>query len=661
MLLKTYHTYLNALSIGICGSNINHLCKLYRALASKKQKHHGRKFMVKYMKDLNSIAERYAIYQPIEPIKFRKSDRNGFPSEIRLFKPYLRNEDPAVVKMALAIFRSVELFRLPPSHDIETVLRQPQYDEEVVKDIISFIPRFVRRLSKPQYRDMLYHYTVKNGPNGPALANSDTDLGAVRQDTDIYDALRMVSAKLNDTNFPDENYPVTKTGIHSRLTQFSEKAGKTRTIAVVDYYSQRALYPLHQSLMRLLRGLSSDGTYSHRNVGNYAKQKTKEKSFISTSDMTAFTDLFPAVIQYQLLLHLEKDHDLAEAWWTLLSKRHFVVAWSGENVTYGTGQPMGAYASWPLCTLAHHLVVHYCAYKCSVKNINAQYRIIGDDNEITNPVVSALYKKTLTSIGCELNPYKGTCSIQGAEHSGAEVAKRLYLNGIDLSPLTPGIIQGIVDLNLLNSSIKEIITSFDNPALPVYILNHVIREEYREKAWMLCTNPFNGAIEPGKPGYDRQAKIWGPLMVDDDHLKVYHQLRIKSLVQKATDLHNDPGGLLGQWVRLTTEPQNPVKSSEGDVGLNPLPAFAAGMCQKRLYEELFQTLNKLKAPYQHLVEIDGILEQVEYLPDPKVPFMDLKDIRSTRTSLLVERTFEFLEAGEDPWEIRWKIPPTLNI
>lgn len=660
MLLKQYHKVLSAFASKICGmNNIDHLCKLYRDIVFKTQRHHGRKYMVQRMKDLNSIAERYSIHQPIEPIKFLKSDVDGFPNVLSPFKAYLRNEDPNVVKITLSIFRSVEIFRLPPHHDISTVVRQPSYDEKVVKDIILHIPRFVTKLSKLRYEDMVYHYTVKNGPNGPALASSDKDLSAVRQDADIYNALRTVSAKLNDTDFPDENYQVTMPGIHSRLTQFSEKAGKTRTIAVVDYYSQRALRPLHTALMAVLRGLSSDGTYSHNSVGNYAKEATKNKSFIATSDMTSFTDLFPAIIQYELLLKIVKDRDLAEAWWTLLAKRNFRVAWSGEYVSYGTGQPMGAYASWPLCTLAHHLVMDYSAYKCRIRDHFKYYRILGDDNERTDPVLSNFYEKTLLSLGCELNPYKGTCSSVGAEYSGAEVAKRLYLNGVDLSPLTPGLIKSVANLNLLNSSIKNLAELFEDPALPFHVLETIVPKNKRDKAWMLCTNPYDGYFKPGIPGYEEHAYIWSDLTQDDEYIEVYRRFRIKSLVDIATSMHSDPGGLLGEWVRLQTEPQSPVLSGEGDMELNIQPQYASTKCAKHMMKKLFRAIQRLKAPY-HLID-DNALGEVEYMPNPKAPFMELKDLRTTRATLLVQKSFDFLEAGEDVYDLRWVVPPSLNL
>lgn len=144
---------------------------------------------------------------------------------------------------------------------------------------------------------MDYHYTVKNGPNGPALMCSDQDLGAVITNDKIFEAIRNVSSQLEDEFPPEESFQTKSGGIHSKLVQFPEKAGKTRTIAIIDYYSQRALRPLHKGLMAILRSLESDGTYSHDNVGKYAKKLTDNKSFIFCADLTAFTDRFPSIIK----------------------------------------------------------------------------------------------------------------------------------------------------------------------------------------------------------------------------------------------------------------------------------------------------------------------------------------------------------------------------
>jgi hypothetical protein len=654
MLLEQYHKYLKTLSISISDTDIEHLCKTYRDLSNKINKSHGRKTMIDRMKDLNSIAERYSIHQPIKPLHFCKSDKDCFPDQIKAFKPYLRSENPKVVRMVLSIFRSVEIFRLPPSHNIETVERLPQYDEKVVKEIIDFIPTFVSNLKlKISPKDMYYHYTVKNGPNGPALASSDTDLCAIRLDPELYSAIKTVSSELGDKSFPSEEYiPKNSTGIHSKLSQFSEKSGKTRTIAVVDYYSQRALRPLHDSLMNLLRNIPSDGTYSHNNVGNYVKRATSNKLDIVTSDMTAFTDLFPSIIQQKLLDNLTENRNLAQAWWTLLSKRSFKLAWADKHVYYGTGQPMGAYASWPLCTLAHHLIVHYSAHKTAQKAISKQYMIIGDDNANTNKVVASHYKETLQQLGCELNPYKGTSSIAGAKYSGAEVAKRLYLNGKDLSPLTPGLVNSLFNPYFVNTTLKELILTFDETeALPALLVNSIMsisNERDKKKIQVFVTNPYDGILKPGKPGYEDFNHPWSDFISDRENLyDTIFNIRNNNLMERSQIVGADPKGLSGLWVRLQSEPQLTPNDLEGIAECEAIIQYAHIQCAKHLRQQYYNALSEVMLQ-ANMYDPDSISEdeikltEIEYLPDPTCPFIDRKDLRKTQTSSLIMSCYHAL-------------------
>jgi hypothetical protein len=45
-----------------------------------------------------------------------------------------------------------------------------------------------------------------------------------------------------------------------KIAQLSESGGKTRNIAIGDYFSQLVLRPLHEVLMKFLKGLETDGT-----------------------------------------------------------------------------------------------------------------------------------------------------------------------------------------------------------------------------------------------------------------------------------------------------------------------------------------------------------------------------------------------------------------
>lgn len=50
-------------------------------------------------------------------------------------------------------------------------------------------------------------------------------------------------------------------GYIRRLTYFADKEGKTRVIAILDYFSQTVLRGLHSYLFKLLRKIPQDMTF----------------------------------------------------------------------------------------------------------------------------------------------------------------------------------------------------------------------------------------------------------------------------------------------------------------------------------------------------------------------------------------------------------------
>jgi len=660
-MLETYHSSLIMLAKAVCKIDVTKLTRDYRALCTKYEKHHGREFMVQRMSKFRQQSERYAIHQPVEPLGFVKSDKDGYPRVLKAFKPYLRSENISVRVMVLSIFRSVEVFRLAPSHDISTVITPPTRNEEVLGDILNFIPGWVKSLNKSlSFPDMKYHFTVKKGPNGPALASSDSDLTAIRNDTKLFEAIQTVSTELND-EYPIEEDFHSNEGefIHSKLTQFPEKAGKTRTIAVVDYYSQRALFPLHRGLMDLLSSLETDGTMSHMNVGNYVKELTKVKAFVETFDLSAFTDRFPREIQEKLLYELCENKVLAKAWWTILADRTFTVAWSGEQVKYAAGQPMGAYASWPLCSLAHHAVVEYCRSK-------RKYRLIGDDVGIADKHSASLYSEVIQQLGVEVNPYKGTKSEQGALKSSAEIAKRLYLNGEDVTPLTPGKILSLRNRYLCLEGIRELKQRFDYPTLPRQCIEfHFPKGEDRDYVWCMATNPLTGVIKPSEEGYDNFTGWDG---FEEEELKLTFKLiRLKNLSDQAMEYYQKTmpfGSYLASWASLAAGYLDVQYFTGGDWQLPTIQPEAQVLARRELLVKLFKGLETLAEidPYtdKELLE----LQDVEYLPDPDNPFLDLKDLRKIRMSSLVHKLYLHMsdcESDAATLQDGIEIPPYLSV
>jgi hypothetical protein len=82
----------------------------------------------------------------------------------------------------------------------------------------------------------------------------------------------------------------------SRLALIADYAGKTRVVAIGDFYSQAALKPLHDHLFRILRKLEGDCTFDQdagvRKVIQWHSEGRKTWSF----DLKSATDRFPVSV-----------------------------------------------------------------------------------------------------------------------------------------------------------------------------------------------------------------------------------------------------------------------------------------------------------------------------------------------------------------------------
>jgi hypothetical protein len=371
------------------------------------------------------------------------------------------------------------------------------------------------------------------------------------------------------------------------------------------------------------------------NVGNYIKELTEVNAFVQTFDLSAFTDRFPREIQEKLLYELCENKALAKAWWTILADRTFTVQWSGDKVTYAAGQPMGAYASWPLCSLAHHAVVEYCRCK-------REYRLIGDDVGIADKRSASLYEDVIQRLGVEVNPYKGTKSESQSIYSGAEIAKRLYLNGVDLTPLTPGKILSLRNRYLCLEGIRELKQRFENRTLPRQIIEfHFPKGEARDYVWCMACNPLTGVIKPSDEGYDNLQPGWGTPDMDEIKL-TFMLIRIKALADQAMEYYQktfQTGTYLASWASLAAGYLDVQYFTGGDWQLPTIQPEAQVLARRELLVKLFKALETV-AECDWTTQSDLLeLEAVEYMPDPDDPFRDQKDLRTIRTSSLVHKLY----------------------
>jgi hypothetical protein len=255
--------------------------------------------------------------------------------------------------MALSILCVTRSFRLKPEPNLGVIMDPPK-----IIDLEEF-KVFLKVAIKPWMKASMscdweqFHYSTKSGPNGQAMYTSFDDFHLL--DDDLIKALQVFGgSELCDmitkiTSFDDvisstpldyiraRYKPKKSKECIRRLSFISDREGKTRTIGVLDYFSQTALKPLHDSVMRILGKLKCDMTF-RQDAGPLSAQGP----FFSI-DLKAATDSFPISLQEAVLCELIGE-EKTRAWKTIMVGYPFLNP-SGSPVMYKRGQPMGAYSS----------------------------------------------------------------------------------------------------------------------------------------------------------------------------------------------------------------------------------------------------------------------------------------------------------------------------
>jgi hypothetical protein len=212
-----------------------------------------------------------------------------------------------------------------------------------------------------------------------------------------------------------------------KLSYFSDKEGKTRTIGILDYISQSVLKNLHQYIEKCLKKIPQDLTFDQSKF----KEMTKDWPIYYSVDLSNATDRFPVSLISQLLCaHLPTSY--VKSWEQVMIGLPFKLKEKGRRdqwVSYSTGQPMGAYSSFVTFALTHHYCLYYL---CRINNIDwktSRYCLLGDDIVIGDEVLAEGYLKLIKSLGVEVSMAKTHVS----PHI-FEFAKRWIFKGQEITP-----------------------------------------------------------------------------------------------------------------------------------------------------------------------------------------------------------------------------------
>jgi hypothetical protein len=430
---------------------------------------------------------------PGDPMAFTKATPEGVPSLVQPLVDRISHlrKDQRLLSAVLSLTRVTDLWL---AHgDQASVMKQiktirdsslPGTAKAVIKDFSEFCHRFLSSKEGTPFGKMYLNdlgfpksqmhakvavgefYSEKSGPNGPLTESAHLDWCSLRS------AYTSKGTSLTEEITALENEichfvgPVSLTGTTvwegldvsevscgkafskypGKISQIEEKSGKVRLVASPDYYTQKAMRPIHRWLMDLLKTIPMDCTFDQRSSIPKIAQWQNEGRTVYSVDQSSCTDLFPMDCQ-MTILNERFGNNLATRVRTVMCDREWKVTLPSGKVTsvrWAVGQPMGIYGSWPLMAVTHHLLVQYCAWRSSGRKSLETFRhyvICGDDIVIGRKAVADSYLKVVKLLGMKVNLTKS--HISGGKtlvDPVSEFAKITIWKGKPLHPIRPNMV-----------------------------------------------------------------------------------------------------------------------------------------------------------------------------------------------------------------------------
>jgi len=393
-----------------------------------------------------------------------KRDSKGLPTIIPTYlRKLILQRDVRVIRLVLSILGLYRVIRAPMNLKLRTITDPgPDMDPQVRSEVLGVMGLFFGHVRKYNSK-FSWLFSVSAGPNQKhATRGSPYDAAAMLLEPKVLGAFSAmapwyVTAYMvvlgvftypiivmnNEWKriLPDgsvggmPNHFQTARGDYrplclGRLAVKLEAAGKARVFAITDWWTQGLLFGLHQFLFSILKQIDQDGTFDQTRPLQVLKDHVRLGGKVYSYDLSAATDRLPVSIQIWVL-HTFTGYQYAESWKTLLVSRYWHQT-GGLPLLYGAGQPMGAYSSWAILALTHHVLVQVAAARAGWKEWFPFYALLGDDVVIAHEGVANEYYSLITHLGVEINLSKSIISEGGL----IEFAKRLESPFVDYSPVS---------------------------------------------------------------------------------------------------------------------------------------------------------------------------------------------------------------------------------
>jgi len=400
---------------------------------------------------------RYLAGQPLQEPAGLSLTKDGLPRVLpHSLRVLIRQGDPSAISLSLTLLSLSRGIIGGKPTDLDPITRA--WAGSIPWGMETFIRQAVKtcgwRLSLPNWAS--FHWTTKAGPNGPAIATSFLDWEGLTPQlksdlATLSPGIEEIFARIQ--GLADLGLTTALGGCLSggrdftrlrKLSVLADREAKSRVFAILDYWSQNALLPLHRAVFRLLEKLEADCTF---NQGKGLSLKAPAGHSYHSLDLTSATDRFPVKLQEMLLAEMTSP-EYARSWVQTLTNSEF--DFIGIPVRYACGQPMGAHSSWPMFTLCHHLVVQFAAYRAGLPLFQfTDYRILGDDIVIAHDRVAAEYREILRELDVPISDTKTHTSKEMFE-----LAKRWVYRDVEVTPFP---VQALVETHKKYHLLYEVI------------------------------------------------------------------------------------------------------------------------------------------------------------------------------------------------------------
>lgn len=427
---------------------------------------HGLAFTILFFKQARWVLLKRLLNDPLEPSSRKvRVDRYGFPMVLpHSLRVVLRSlPTTGEIRYEDRVVRSISLFLLSIytfykgqvqwKLNLRTITDPYTGSVTALESIVKAIPRLCLRLGviELEVKGVSFFPTNRSGPNGHALLMCHLDAAALLSNKEVDSSFRdwvgsnlfarSAQRRIFDlvgslTSIWAEFLYLLRSGcvpdLHLGRVSLKPEHGKFRAFAIVDYFTQVVLRPLHRALFEVLKEIPMDATFNQDSGSKKVQEWTKQGRRLHCFDLSAATDRFPIQIQSAALDYLLRGYgsNLGKIWARLLVGRDY---WFGSTpLRYKVGQPMGALSSWATFALCHHLMVQlaFTLAKPAAYGRFLDYTLLGDDIVIADDAVAEHYQSVMTSIGVEINRSKSVVSV-----GGGEFAKRSFLFGVELTGL----------------------------------------------------------------------------------------------------------------------------------------------------------------------------------------------------------------------------------